>query len=224
MSYLTLILGESGTGKSTSIRNLDPDETFIINVIGKPMPFRGFNKKYSSDKKNYMSTDDYSKIIKAMEVISSKEDYKNIKNIVIDDFQYIMCNEFMRRASEKGYNKFTEIGQNAWRIADDASKLRDDIFVFVLSHSEVSDQGVSKAKTIGKMLDNTITFEGLFTTVMHSKVIDGKYRFLTNFDGSHVAKSPMGMFEDMYIDNDLNEIKKSMINYYSGDAKDAIQA
>lgn len=217
MSNLTLIIGESGTGKSTSIRNLSPAETFIINVIGKPMPFRGFNKKYSSDMKNYISTDDYYKIVKTLSAISENEKYKNIKNIIIDDFQYIMANEFMRRASEKGWEKFTEIGQHAFDVIEKCSNLRKDLFVFILSHSEEGTNGKMKVKTIGKMLDEKITIEGMFTTVMHTIMVDGKYRFLTQSDGHHIAKSPMGMFDDTYINNDLLEIKNVMIDYYEGD-------
>jgi len=217
MSNLTLIIGESGTGKSTSIENLPPEETYIINVIGKKMPFRGFNKNYSPDKKNYICTDDYSKILKTLQGINNNELAKHIKNIVIDDFQYVMANEFMRRASENGWNKFTEIGQHAFAIVDECLKMRDDLFIFILSHSELGDNGKMKIKTIGKMLDEKISLEGMFTTVMHTSIVDGKFKFITQNDGSHIAKSPCGMFEDLHIDNDLLAIKNSMINYYEGE-------
>jgi len=224
VSNATLILGESGTGKSTSLHRLDPSETFIINTIGKPLPFIGFNKKYNVESKNYIVTDDYSKILNTLLVIGRNEKYAHIKNIIIDDFQYIMANEFMRRASEKGYNKFTEIAQHAYVIIEAALSLRDDLYIFVLSHSELSDTGKMKAKTIGKMLDDKITLEGMFTTVMHSCCVDGTYKFITNFDGHHIAKSPMGMFKDMTIENDLFSVKNSMINYYTGDMQDEIHA
>ena len=222
MSNATLILGESGTGKSTSLRNLLSSETFIINSIGKPMPFHGFTKNYNANNKNYITTDDYSKIINTIFTIGNNEKYSHIKNIIIDDFQYIMANEFMRRASEKGYNKFTEIAQHAYLIVEACLSLRDDLYIFILSHSELGDTGRMKPKTIGKMLDDKITLEGMFTTVMHSCCIDGTYKFITNFDGCHIAKSPMGMFKDIYIENDLLDVKNSMINYYSGDSENAI--
>lgn len=120
MSNTSLIIGESGTGKSTSLRNLDPHETFIINVCNKPLPFRGYKSNYKTissweDKEgNYYATDDYLKIIKLLRIIDKER--PDIKNIIIDDFQYIMVEEFMNRVTEKGFDKFSEIGQHAWSI------------------------------------------------------------------------------------------------------------
>lgn len=210
MANTTLIMGESGTGKSTSIRTLDAAETFIINVLDKPLPFRGFKQKYKSNV-NYFATDDYNKILKAIDKIN--REMPHIKNIIIDDFQYIMSNEFMRRASERGFDKFTEISQHAWSIARACCGTRDDLYCFLLSHTECDASGKIKAKTIGKMLDDKITFEGMFTTILHSMIVDGKYKFLTQNDGCHIARSPMDMFNDLLIDNDLNAIKNVMIEY-----------
>lgn len=218
MSNATLIIGESGTGKSTSIRNLDESETFIINVLDKPLPFKGFKKRYikvSKDGGNYFVSDDYNDILKSIKYISDNR--PEIKNIIIDDYQYIMANEFMRRAMDRGFDKFTEIGQHAWKIIEYSVKCRDDLFFFFLSHSELDSAGRFKCKTIGKMIDNTITLEGMFTTVLHTTVMDGKYKFITQNNGVHIAKSPMGMFESIYIDNDLNQVKTHMNNYYSGE-------
>jgi hypothetical protein len=225
MGNLTLVIGESGTGKSTSTRNLDPAETFIINVLDKPLPFRGFREKYKKLKKeeggkfigNYIAADDADKIIKIIHGIN--ESMPHIKNIIIDDFQYIMANEFMRRAKEKGYDKFTEIGLHAWQIIQDCALCRDDLFFFFLSHSEDKDSGKKACKTIGKMIDEKITLEGMFTTVFHSVISDGKFKFLTQNNGSYIAKSPMGMFEDNLIDNDLTFVKAKMFDYYYGDQK-----
>ncbi len=217
MANITLIMGESGTGKSTSIRNLVAKETFIINVLDKPLPFKGFKKNYVAATKeapegNYFAADNHAHILKIIKHIN--ETRPDIKNVIIDDFQYIMANEYMRRATENGFSKFTEIGQNAWRIASESQKCRDDLYFFILSHTELDNAGRYKCKTIGKMLDEKITLEGMFTCVFHSIVRDGKYKFLTQNDGSHIAKSPLEMFEDQAIDNDLLSIKNKMIEYY----------
>lgn len=222
MSYLTLILGESGSGKSTSLENLDHNETFIINVVGKTLPFRGSSKKYNSENKNYISTDNYQTIISTIKTIGNNEKYSHIKNLIIDDFQYIMSNEFMKRAMERGFDKFSEMAQHVVFIIESALNLRDDLFIFVLSHSEVQGNGKIKMKTIGKMLDDKITLEGIFTIAMHTHVLDGVYKFITNSDGVHIAKSPKGMFKDQYIDNDLLLVKNSIINYYLGENENAV--
>lgn len=220
MATTTLIIGESGSGKSTSLRTLDPYETFIVNVIGKPLPFKGFSKFYSSkteeDKKvNYYVTDNAQNIKKVVQRISQERD--DITNIIIDDFQYVMANEFMRKSLERGYDKFTEIGKNAWEIISCLSSCRDNINCFVLSHSDSDANGKIKCKTIGKMLDDKISLEGMFTTVLHAIIHDGKHIFLTQHDGSYLAKSPMGMFESKTIDNDLNYVIKKMNEYYDVD-------
>ncbi len=221
MSNTSLIIGESGTGKSTSLRNLDSKETFIINVLNKPLPFKGYKKNYVAIESwddltgNYYASDDYSKIIKCVKTINEKR--PDIKNLVIDDWQYTMCNEFMRRATETGFTKFTEIGQHAWSIINSLIACRDDLFCFVLSHSDTDMNGKYKCKSIGKMLDEKITIEGMFTMVLHTQIMDGAYRFLTQNDGSHVAKSPMGMFEDKYVANDLVFVKSKMNDYFNGD-------
>lgn len=221
MGNLTLVIGESGTGKSTSIRNLDEKETFIINVLDKPLPFKGFSEKYKKLNKegsgNYIARDSHDEIIKSINYINNS--MPHIKNLIIDDFQYVMANEFMRRAKEKGYEKFTEIGLHAWQIIEVCAHSRDDLFCFFLSHSEEGESGRKKCKTIGKMLDDKITLEGMFTTVLHSLITDNKFKFLTQNNGSYIAKSPMGMFSDNLIDNDLTFVKAKMFDYYYGAAK-----
>lgn len=221
MSNTSLIIGESGTGKSTSLAHLNPKETFIINVLDKPLPFRGYKKNYVAIKSwedtegNYFASDDYAKLIKCIKIVNEKR--LEIKNLVIDDWQYTMCNEFMRRATENGFTKFTEIGQHAWSIIRELISCREDLFCFVLSHSDTDANGKYKCKSIGKMLDEKITIEGMFTIVLHTQIMDGAYRFLTQNDGSHIAKSPQGMFEDKYIGNDLAFVKQKMNAYYNED-------
>ena len=216
MSNAVLILGESGSGKSSSIRNLNHEETFILSVMNKPLPFKGYKKKYRKQKDgellaNYYYTDRADYIERSIERIAKER--LDIKNIVIDDFQYLMSGEFMRRAKERGFDKFTDIGLQAWNIFKGLLTYRDDLTIFVLSHTETNNDGVSKIKTIGKMLDEKITIEGLFTIVLHTVVNDGQYKFLTNFDGARIAKSPIGMFEDRYIENDLEYVRKKIEEY-----------
>lgn len=212
MANITLIIGESGTGKSTSIRTLDPKETFIINVLDKPLPFKGGKKNYVA-KVNYSATDNYEKILACIRYINTK--MPEIKNIIIDDFQYILANEFMRRARENGYGKFTEIAQHAWSVISESASCRDDLYFFFLSHSDTDQFGKSRCKTIGKMLDDKVCVEGMFTVVLHSMVEDGQYMFLTQNNGQYLAKSPMGLFPTLLIDNNLEEIKEAMLAYYN---------
>lgn len=220
MSNTVLIIGESGTGKSTSIRNLNAKETFIINVIDKPLPFRGFKNKYikiSSDwsEGNYCSTDDYAQIIKAVNFISTKR--PEIKTIIIDDFQFVMTNEFMKRCMERGFDKFSEIGNHAWSIMNALRNLREDLDCFVLTHSSLDESGKMNIKTIGKLFSEKYGMETTVTTMLQTEVNDGKYCFITQGDARHIAKSPMGMFEDRNIPNDLAFVKEKIHSYYYED-------
>lgn len=220
MSNTSLIIGESGTGKSTSIRNLNPSETFIINVLNKPLPFKGYKSSYtkiSSDAKtgNYYSSDDYQRIEQLIKKINAER--LEIKTLIIDDFQYLMANEFMRRALERGYDKFSEIAKNAHSLLKLLPTLRDDLDVFILTHSESNEQGKMKIKTIGKMLDEKITIEGMYAMVLQTELTDGDYHFITQGDARHIAKSPMGMFNTRNIPNDLAFVKEQMSQYYNED-------
>lgn len=218
MSNTSLIIGESGTGKSTSIRNLNPAETFIINVLNKPLPFKGYKASYtkiSADAKtgNYYSSDDYQRIEQLIKKVNAER--LEIKTLIIDDFQYLMANEFMRRALERGYDKFSEIAKNAHGLLKLLPTLRDDLDVFILTHSESNEQGKMKIKTIGKMLDEKITIEGMFAMVLQTELTDGNYHFITQGDARHIAKSPMGLFETRDIPNDLAFVKQHMNSYYN---------
>lgn len=220
MSNTVLIIGESGTGKSTSIRSLNAKETFIINVLNKPLPFRGYKKNYiplSADglSGNYYSSDDYSTIQRVINLVNTKR--LEIKNLILDDFQYLMAHEFMKRALERGYDKFSEIAKNAHGLLKILPTLRDDLDVFILTHADINENGKMKIKTIGKMLDEKITIEGMYATVLQTELVDGKYSFITQGDTRHIAKSPMGMFEDRNIPNDLLFVKNKMSQYYNED-------
>lgn len=203
---MILVIGESGMGKSTSLRNLNSKATFILQSIAKPLPFRGWRKSYqlfdkNANTGNIFQSDSASVIISTLDMINSRNE---IKTIVLDDFQYIMANEFMRRVSDKGFDKFNDIGHNAWAVINKLNSMRPDICCIVLAHSETAnDSGKTKIKTLGKMLDDKITVEGMFTVVMQSIVTDSGYSFITQNNGNTTCKSPLGMFEDTVIDNDL---------------------
>jgi len=220
MSNTSIVMGESGTGKSTSIRNLNPKETFIINVMNKPLPFRGYKQNYvrlSSDGAdgNYYSSDSYDNISRVIKLIELKR--TEIKTLIIDDFQYLMASEFMSRALERGYDKFSEIGKHAFDLLKLLPTLRDDLDIFILTHSEPNENGKMKIKTIGKMLDEKITIEGMYSMVLQTELMNGNYSFITQGDARHIAKSPMGMFEDRNIPNDLAFVKSKMDQYYNED-------
>jgi hypothetical protein len=213
MSNCTLIIGESGTGKSTSIRNLNPESTFILNILDKPLPFKGYKKHFNVEKKNYFASDDYSQLLAYIKAVNDRR--PEVTTLIIDDFQYLLANEFMRRSSEKGYDRFTDIGKHAWDVIKALTETREDLYCFVLSHSDSDATGRMKCKTIGKMLDDKITLEGMFTMVFHSMLVDGEYKFLTQNNGIHMAKTPMGMFEDKLIANDLSFVIEKMNNYFN---------
>lgn len=200
MGYSVLILGFSGSGKSASMRNFGKDELSLINVNGKQLPFRTkFTNTLNSDK--YPEITDFIKRQKT-------------KTIVIDDAQYLMANEFMRRAKETGFQKFTDIGKNFWELVKLPESLPDDVTVYFLSHLESGEDGRQKAKTIGKLLDEKITVEGMFTTVLKTVAADGKYLFATQTDGTDTCKSPIGLFPSMYIENDLKYVDEMIKAYY----------
>lgn len=210
MSYSVMVLGESGTGKSTSMRNMDPAKTLLIQSIRKPLPFRSPDWKpiiKGTQAGNIFVTDQFDQIMNIM-----AKTHREI--IVIDDFQYILANEFMRRSQEKGFEKFTEIGRHAWEILSLASQLADNKRVYILSHTESDQMGNTKCKTIGRMLDEKITIEGMFTIVLRTLVQDQQYKFSTQNNGSDTVKSPMGMFSESLIDNDLEAVDSAICEYY----------
>lgn len=213
MSNTVLVIGQSGSGKSTSLRNLDPKSTFIISVLDKPLPFKGYKKNYNDENKNYFCSDDYKSIINYIKAINERR--PEITTLVIDDAHFLMANEFMARACEKGFDKFSEMAQHMWQVMCAITSTRHDLTCFVLSHNEIDNSGISKPKTVGKMLDDKITLEAMVTVCLHTMVKDGEYKFLTQNDGNHICKSPIGMFDEELIDNDLQIVKEKIENYFN---------
>jgi hypothetical protein len=224
------IVGESGTGKSTSLRNLNPETTFIISTTGKPLPFRAWKKKYIPIKiegknvsGNYYVSSKWDQILKILQIIDKM--MPHIKQVIIDDFQYVLSYEFVDRATEVGYTKFSELAQHAMEILRYSEKMREDCKMIFLTHSENVGDNVNPKyviKTVGKLLSEKVTLEGLFTYIFFTKVNEGdsgrmEYKLITNNDGSCVAKTSLGMFEDLEIDNDLDEIIKVINAYNEGE-------
>lgn len=205
MGIPVLILGESGSGKSTSMRNFEPDEIGIFNVASKPLPFRKKLPKVDGAT--------YNTIIKALSA-------PKLKRYVIDDSQYLLCFALFDKAKETGYNKFTDMALDFRNLIDFVIKQTPpDVIVYFLHHIERTDDGHVKAKTVGKMLDNHLTVEGLFSIVLLC-VTDGiNHKFITQSDGYTTAKSPLDMFE-REIDNDLKFVDKTIREYWELDGKE----
>lgn len=200
MGIPVMIMGQSGSGKSASLRNFEKGEVGIINVCGKPLPFM--------NDLAMLNTDDYEKIASTLQKAAAK-------TIVIDDCQYLMANEFMRNAKVNGYQKFTDIGLNFWNLIRLVISLPSDVIVYFLAHTERDADGNEKMKTIGKMLDEKITIEGMFTIVLKTLVQDGKYSFATQTNGQDTVKSPIGMFPEGTIDNDLKFVDDRIREFYN---------
>lgn len=205
MGIPVLILGESGSGKSCSLRNFNKEEVAIYNVAGKPLPFR--------KELNVANNVTYSQI-------ESNLKKGNFKTYVIDDSQYLMAFEMFDRAKELGYNKFTDVALNFKNLVDFVIRNTSaDTIVHFLHHTETTDTGKIKAKTSGKMLDNQLTLEGLFSIVLLCKTTGQEHFFETQSDGYTTCKSPMGMF-DSKIDNDLKMVDTTIREYYNLQPKD----
>lgn len=207
-SVPVLLIGKSGTGKSTSMRNFENDEIAVINVLGKQLPFK-------SKIKNIVTTDDYNKVIENIQKTSRK-------TIVIDDAGYLITNQFMRNHSKGGggnavFAVYNELADNFWKLVNAIKNIDGGKTVYFVMHEDSDEAGNVRPKTIGKLLDDKVCIEGMFTVAIRSMFKDGKYIFRTKTDGNDIVKSPLGMFEEEEIDNDLKEVNKIIREYYELD-------
>ena len=207
MAVLVMVYGHSGSGKSASLRNFDPEQVAVINVLGKPLPFR-------SNMKTYI-TNDYGKIDAAIHSTKRTDANQQEALFLIDDATYLMTGEFMRNAKVAGYQKFTDMAANFNALLMRAKELPDDVVVYFFGHSERDGDGGEKFKTIGKLLDEKVCVEGYFTIVLKTVVQDGRYLFSTRNDGMDTVKTPLGMFNDALIENDLAAVDKTIREYYN---------
>ena len=210
MAIPCLIIGKSGAGKSSSMRNLDPKNTALISVLGKPLPFKG--------KFDQLVTDDSAKIIGAIK--AAKRDI-----IVIDDANFVMTNMFMRDHAATGggnsvFTLYNNIGDKFWNMIEAVRNVLEDKRVYVMMHEEQNDFGAIRPKTIGRMIDEKVCLEGMFTICLRCIVSNGKHLFRTQSDGLDVSKAPIGMFETDEIDNDLAMVDKAICDYYEIGGKD----
>lgn len=210
MSIATLVLGNSGSGKTTSLSQLDPEKTLLIQCLRKPLPFKSPGWKVRTDAKsggNIYRSDNPATIEKVMR--ASKHDI-----VVIDDYQAVLVNQLMARTGETGFKKFEDIGKAAWDIFNAAGDLDDHRRVYIMAHTQIDDFGNVRMKTVGKMVDNTLVPEGYFTTVLRTQVTNNVYQFATQSNGQDCCKSPIGMFPDLYIENDLAAVDRAICDFY----------
>ncbi len=201
MAIKTLICGLSGTGKSTSARNLK--EVAVVNPVNKPLPFKNHFEMLNG-------VTDSAHII---DWIKTRVNYGH-KIIIVDDFQYLLSIPYMRRIKETGWDKYNDFASNYFDIITVCDELPDDVTVYFMTHTETLEDGTETVKLIGKLLREKICIEGLFTTVLKTMVNDGKYYFITQNNGHDNVKSPLGMFESYAIDNDLAYVDAKIRSYY----------
>lgn len=215
MAKVIGIMGESGAGKTTSLRNLDPKTTFIIDADKKGESWKGWRNQYSIEKHNYYPTDQISTVLKILDKINGNDDMKQIKVVVIDTLNGLMVADEVRRMKEKGFDKWVDLAQCVWELLDHLYELRADLTVIVICHSQTQkeDDGFTftRIKTSGKKLDK-LNVESKLTTVLHAVAKDGKYVFLTHANNS-TTKTPFGAFEDDEIDNDITKVIKALEEY-----------
>ena len=215
MARLILCMGESGSGKTTSLRTLDPSTTYIIDADKKGLSWRGWRSQYSTAKHNYKVEDDNAIILEMLRRINTMPDFAHIETVVIDTINGVMVSDEYHRRSEKGYDKWDDLAWSIWGIIDYALTMRDDLTAVFMAHSQTErdDSGVqfTHVKTSGKKLGKLVV-ESKFTTVLEAKQVDGTYVFETSSPTS-TAKAPMGMFDTKTIPNDISAVIAALKEY-----------
>ena len=201
-SVPVLLIGQSGSGKSTSLRNFTKDEVAVVNVLGKPLPFKTDIKAPKCD--------DYQAILKA--IAGTKK-----KTIVIDDANYLITNEFMNKSSVKGFDKYNEMGNNFFNLINGIKNIDGGKTVYLIMHEDTDENGNVKPKTIGKLLDDKVNIQGMFTVCIRSMFDNGNYIFRLKTNGQDCVKTPFGMFENDTMENDLKEFNRVVREYYELD-------
>ena len=215
MSKCIGLMGESGSGKTTSMRNLDPKTTFYIDCDKKGLSWKGWKKAYNTDKKNYYKTDLIGTVATLLDKINTQDNMKHIKVVVVDTLNALMVADEVRRMKEKGFDKWQDLAQCIWQLIDQAMALRDDLTIIFVCHSQTQkeDDGYTftRIKTSGKKLDK-LCIETKLTTVLHAVCEGGEYKFKVHSDNS-TAKTPMGAFEDDEIENDIVKVLDALKEY-----------
>lgn len=212
MAMTIAIMGESGSGKTTSMRNLPPESTMYIDADQKGLSWRGWRTAYNTENRNYVRTSNKDMILSLFQRIDKDADFANVKTVIVDTINGIMVDDEMSRMKEKGYDKWADLAFAVYGLITYALKMRDDLTIIFLAHAQAErdDNGNmwTHIKTSGKKLDK-IVLESKFTTVLYSKCIDGKHVFETHANNS-TAKTPLGAFEETTIDNDIVEVLKRL--------------
>lgn len=215
MARVIGIMGESGSGKTTAMRNLDPKTTFYIDCDKKGLSWKGWKKQYSVENHNYFNTDLVDTVNTLLDKIDKQENMKKITTVVIDTLNGLMVADEVRRMKEKGYDKWQDIAQCIWGLLDNLYALRGDLTVIVLCHSQTQkeDDGYTftRIKTSGKKLDK-LCIETKLTTVLYAVAKGGEYKFQVHANNS-TAKTPLGAFEEDEIDNDIVPVLKALEDY-----------
>jgi hypothetical protein len=215
MATILCIAGESGTGKTTSMRNLNPETTFYIDSDKKGLSWKGWREQYNGDRKNYLKTDFAQIALSALKKINDTEEFQNVEVVVIDTINGLMIADEMRRVKEKGYDKWQDLAQSIYELIDYALTMRDGLTVVFVAHTQTDhdDNGYmfTRIKTSGRKLDK-ITLESKFPTVLLAKCKDGNYVFETHANFS-TAKSPLGAFEENEIENDVSKVIEILKEY-----------
>lgn len=215
MSKLIAVMGESGAGKTTSMRNLDPKTTMYIDCDKKGLSWKGWREQYNKENKNYIVSDDPDYVLKMVQMVNNSPDFQHIKVVIIDTINGLMVADEMRRIKEKGYDKWQDLAISVYNLVDKALTFRDDLTIIFTAHTQTDreDSGYmfTHIKTSGRKLDK-IVLESKFPVVLLAKVMDGAYKFETKADSS-TAKVPMGAIKDQYIDNDITKVIDALKDY-----------